>query len=662
MQFKKFWIKNFKGIKNVEIDLSKPGAGIFTLIGLNESGKTTILDALALLGKNLRSEDLSALSPSPNQVEDSKRNDYRYYIHNDKIWNFTDTIEVKSELSFAEGEKQKFVKNIKKEFNISLCGDSILDVMDFSLVISFENEEKGQAKIFTAALHRIRARKSPRHRKWEKLDKGSANKIYHYLRRHHFPKIVHFPSFLFYFPKEIILNLENTDTDIESSTIGETQNRLINQHYKTVLLNLAKRHPEPFDLETSIVTRAVQNSENEQEDRSISTRSLKTTLNKISSVLTNTIIEQWKEAFPQHSGAGEIQVTCAHRVHTRKYRTEEDAEMEYEAVGLEIQTKHGDAYYPITQKSLGFRWFFSFSLFTTYGPGSESSNPALYLLDEPAANLHSSTQVKILSKLEKIAAEQNTRVIYTTHSPYLIEPRWINQAFIVANKAIEYNEDSQEIIDSSSAPTTDIVVEKYGSFVGRSDNKTTHYQPVLDKLGHAPSKLEIQSRTVFVEGISDYYLLEYGRTVLLGPASKKGKKEFVIIPCSGASGMDPHISRAVGFRYQFVILLDDDKEGKEAKAKYLKEWSLYPEEKVFTLVDIEEKLKGKAIESILDENDQKIIDPSGEGPSKNLISSFFAEKLAKKEKVALSDDYRNFIQKFVEEIEKRLDATTDESP
>ncbi|MBU4374660.1 MAG: AAA family ATPase, partial [Euryarchaeota archaeon] len=42
MKFTEFKIKNFKGIENITINLDKsPNANIYTLVGLNESGKTT---------------------------------------------------------------------------------------------------------------------------------------------------------------------------------------------------------------------------------------------------------------------------------------------------------------------------------------------------------------------------------------------------------------------------------------------------------------------------------------------------------------------------------------------------------------------------------------------------------------------------------------------
>lgn len=47
MRFSKFEIVNFRGIKSAILDLSKvPSEAVNALVGLNESGKTTILEAI----------------------------------------------------------------------------------------------------------------------------------------------------------------------------------------------------------------------------------------------------------------------------------------------------------------------------------------------------------------------------------------------------------------------------------------------------------------------------------------------------------------------------------------------------------------------------------------------------------------------------------------
>ncbi|MGO4133102.1 AAA family ATPase [Rhizobium brockwellii] len=60
MRYKRFQIKNFKGIKDTVIDLSNQGgAAVFPVVGLNESGKTTILEALYWFSPDAGSSKLS---------------------------------------------------------------------------------------------------------------------------------------------------------------------------------------------------------------------------------------------------------------------------------------------------------------------------------------------------------------------------------------------------------------------------------------------------------------------------------------------------------------------------------------------------------------------------------------------------------------------------
>ncbi|MBE7440321.1 MAG: AAA family ATPase [Spirochaetales bacterium] len=47
MRYSGFKIRNFKGIREIDIDFERlPETNIFTLVGLNESGKTTVLEAI----------------------------------------------------------------------------------------------------------------------------------------------------------------------------------------------------------------------------------------------------------------------------------------------------------------------------------------------------------------------------------------------------------------------------------------------------------------------------------------------------------------------------------------------------------------------------------------------------------------------------------------
>ena len=70
MRFKSFEIRNFRGIEHAKLDLIPSGAGIFTLIGLNESGKTTILEAISTF--HIRGGDEKSLyQDNPAEVDPS---------------------------------------------------------------------------------------------------------------------------------------------------------------------------------------------------------------------------------------------------------------------------------------------------------------------------------------------------------------------------------------------------------------------------------------------------------------------------------------------------------------------------------------------------------------------------------------------------------------
>src|SRR4051812_21711522 len=64
-----FEIRNFKGIEYLRLDLNtKPQNNVFTLVGLNESGKTTILEALNFF--SYKTETLDSLNLPGYTVED----------------------------------------------------------------------------------------------------------------------------------------------------------------------------------------------------------------------------------------------------------------------------------------------------------------------------------------------------------------------------------------------------------------------------------------------------------------------------------------------------------------------------------------------------------------------------------------------------------------
>src|ERR1700761_3981714 len=88
MKFTKFVIKNFKGIEEITFNLDKsPEANIYTLVGLNESGKTTILEAINIF--HAEDKGISVLDDTGQNIID-----YNSFIPISKRDNFNDTISI----------------------------------------------------------------------------------------------------------------------------------------------------------------------------------------------------------------------------------------------------------------------------------------------------------------------------------------------------------------------------------------------------------------------------------------------------------------------------------------------------------------------------------------------------------------------------------------
>lgn len=109
MKFKNFRIVNYKGIKDITISFEPRGANIFTLIGLNESGKTSILEAIASFNPHLQDNDEKALYSN----HEERAIDPNKLIPKSLKANFTDNISVESTLILEDGDKDILLKSIE---------------------------------------------------------------------------------------------------------------------------------------------------------------------------------------------------------------------------------------------------------------------------------------------------------------------------------------------------------------------------------------------------------------------------------------------------------------------------------------------------------------------------------------------------------------------
>ena len=87
----------------------------------------------------------------------------------------------------------------------------------------------------------------------------------------------------------------------------------------------------------------------------------------------------------------------------------------------------------LSQHSKGCRWFFSFLVKTEFAKNRQQNT--LFLLDEPAANLHRSGQSGLVGCLKELCnKESSTSVIYSTHSEHTLSDEIIPNIWVAHNR------------------------------------------------------------------------------------------------------------------------------------------------------------------------------------------------------------------------------------
>ena len=194
----------------------------------------------------------------------------------------------------------------------------------------------------------------------------------------------------------------------------------------------------------------------------------------------------------------------------------------------------------INEHSTGFQWFFSFLVaFSEY---EMNRRPVIILLDEPALGLHAKAQADFLRFIEERLAV-NWQVIYTTHSPFMVQPDHLERVRLVEDKGKETG-----AIVSSDVMSTD---------------PDTLF-PLQGALGYDIAQhLFISPHNLVVEGLSDYTYLSLISTFLTG---KEGKKtldcKWSIVPVGGADSI-PTFVALLGNHLDVTVLIDSGKGGNQ---------------------------------------------------------------------------------------------------
>lgn len=592
MRFNRFTITNYKGIDQCTVDLAGVVPRVLALIGLNESGKTTILEAInhfvagdrglqKVYGIETLSIDKSSFVPKHKQL------------------NFNDDISIAASVTI---EKDDFVA---LDLAFKEVGYTLVEVpttQDITVVqrFTFENSKyKSSGRTWTMALkaRKINGTKvlrvDPDHPCWNAYWSTTEKRL---------PRICYFPTLLFDIPDKILIE-PHTD---ESAS---------NAYYRQLIQDILDSLNQDLSVQTHIIDRIRGADGQKTWDQFLLGDERGQVNHLVSSAgaqMTKVIIESWKRVF---KGSFE----------NKRVEIEYEIDAETSLIGLRIFISDFPERYAIQERSLGFQWFFCFWLFTYFRTLRSDKAGVVFLLDEPASNLHAGAQKEILESLSHLATGNNS-VLYSTHSHYLINPTLLEGAVVVSNGtgddgAIEHEFGSKKSISISAVP--------YKQFAFRHKNQRTYFTPVLDALEYRPSELTINQPSLIVEGKADYAFLS---------AVLPSDRGYAIIPAGGAMSMLPLISLLTGWGFKFACLLDDDKEGKDALKKYL-HTGLIDQNNSATLVKFLSQAKNKSLEKIVSEElHRQIADHfSVDVIDKAMVQAFIYEKYSAGGGIILTD-------------------------
>ena len=216
----------------------------------------------------------------------------------------------------------------------------------------------------------------------------------------------------------------------------------------------------------------------------------------------------------------------------------------------------------LESRSKGFQWFFSFYLVFLV-ESDEGHKDAILLLDEPGLHLHPTAQQELIAFFETLA--ENNPLIYTTHSPFLIDGEHIHRI-----RPVTEDETGHSRISVDSWPR---------------DRETIF--PLQAAAGYAMVRGLFQhQKNVLVEGMSDYLYL-HALNLHCHSLGRQGLPDDIYItPCGGTKLVGHVASLFLGQEVRPVVLLDGDDAGRARRDALMRELYAGYEKSVLMLSDV----------------------------------------------------------------------------
>jgi len=367
MKYKKFIINKYKAVDNVEINFKD---SLIPIIGINESGKTSILQGILAFDKNcdsiLNGQHLDA------------KNRYEYDSIDHSV-----TAEV-------------IIENAKEK-------EAILNS-----ALRKKNPAYQQVKDFLKVNSPIRIQRNIDTKMYDLPDlncnEDIKNRIIDQILNST-PYLLYFDDFTDRVPDEIrfsnaYINNEKPENGKSNYELSEWNKYIEEIFYRATNKSLTLK--DFLKIERS-------------KDRS-------GVLDDVSDKLHEDVIKNWqklkvlKQSLKWEIGGLTLKLD---------YEIDNNQDHIFSFGVIDKNNQDRKRHFSISERSKGFQWFFNFAIKLKYNTKyMENFENAIYLLDEPGSYLHSSAQSELLNALKDIS--KTNKVIYCTHTQHLLVPNIIN--------------------------------------------------------------------------------------------------------------------------------------------------------------------------------------------------------------------------------------------
>lgn len=242
-----------------------------------------------------------------------------------------------------------------------------------------------------------------------------------------------------------------------------------------------------------------------------------------------------------------------------------------------VKDANSPALIPLEERSKGFQWFFSFDMLFMAETDGKFEN-CVILLDEPGLHLHAAAQRDLLQRLKAYA--QNNQLIYSTHLPFMLDFNRLEHIYICEEK-----------------PDEGVKVHQNWASADKDARFT-----LLAALGISWSQsLFVGQYNLVVEGVTDFWFLD-AFSEMMRQADKAGLDESLVITPAGGGTKAAYIGTILrGQELNVAVLLDSDQEGQNAYEQLVHQWIL-DDSHVFQLGKVLGEDGNRSLEDLFDED------------------------------------------------------------